>query len=194
MKAPPAKAWMPANGRLEVSAEVNTDVEVEGAWRHGVTVVTPRNGHQLCRPPPAPAKRPRTHVWEDIFQFSHHPFPTLSQFQCIYHTHCYLSHSKFNNVEIWEEMWSAKSHWLCHKKKLRMCWTSFFKSYPALKEAYPIWRIAVGCPIKADVAQGAIIRVVGGFGTYNGSCGSSNTFWMYSGVLDLFLWLSTMGL
>ena len=44
------------------------------------------------------------------------------------------------------------------------------------KEAYPIWRIAVGCPIKADVAQGAIIRVVGGFGTYNGSCGSSNTF------------------
>ena len=96
MKAPPAKAWMPANGRLEVSAEVNTDVEVERAWRHGVTVVTPRNGHQLCRPPPAPAKRPRTHVWEDIFQFSHHPFPTLSQFQCIYHTHCYLSHSKFD--------------------------------------------------------------------------------------------------
>ena len=116
MKAPPAKAWMPANGRLEVSAEVNTDVEVERAWRHGVTVVTPRNGHQLCRPPPAPAKRPRTHVWEDIFRFSHHPFPTLSQFQCIYHTHCYLSHSKFNNVEIWEEMWSAKSQWLCHKK------------------------------------------------------------------------------
>ena len=51
MKMPPAKVWMPANGRLEVSAEVNTDVEVERAWRHGVTVVTPRNGHQLCRPP-----------------------------------------------------------------------------------------------------------------------------------------------
>ena len=103
-KCPLRKYELPANGRLEVSAEVNTDVEVERAWRHGVTVVTPRNGHQLCRLPPAPAKRPRTHVWEDIFQFSHHPFPTLSQFQCIYHTHCWLSHSKFNNAEDWEEM------------------------------------------------------------------------------------------
>ena len=142
MKMPPAKVWMPANGRLEVSAEVNTDVEVERAWRHGVTVVTPRNGHQLCRLPPPPAKRPRTHVWEDIFQFSHHPFPTLSQFQCIYHTHCWLSHSKFNNAEDWEEMWSAKSHWLWPKKNYACVEQVLFKSYPALKGAYPIWRIA----------------------------------------------------
>ena len=131
---PPAKVWMPANGRLEVSAEVNTDVEVERAWRHGVTVVTPRNGHQLCRLPPAPAKRPRTHVWEDIFQFSHHPFPTLSQFQCIYHTHCWLSHSKFNHAEDWEEMWSAKSHWLWPKKITHVLNKFYLKVIPRWRE------------------------------------------------------------
>ena len=115
----------------------------------------------------------------------------------VFTTHTATSHIQNSiNVEDWEEMWSAKSQWLCHKKFTHVLNKFYLKVTPSppQKEAYPIWRIAVGCPIKADVAQGAIIRVVGGFGTYNGSCGSSNTFWMYSGVLDLFLWLSTMGL
>ena len=29
----------------------NADVKVERAWRHGVTLVTPHNGRQLCHPP-----------------------------------------------------------------------------------------------------------------------------------------------